>query len=80
MLHPDSGSTPRYIYAYDVVDNGTRLANKRVLITAEPEGTPDGFRVDVDGNLWCGWTEHSRGLSVDNQLDLGRLHCRQAER
>ncbi len=18
-------------------------------------GTPDGFRVDVDGNLWCGW-------------------------
>jgi gluconolactonase len=25
------------------------------LIIAEPEGTPDGFRVDVDGNLWCGW-------------------------
>jgi len=25
-------------------------------------------------------TEHSRGLSVDNQLDLGPLHCRQAER
>ena len=18
-------------------------------------GTPDGFRVDIDGNLWCGW-------------------------
>jgi hypothetical protein len=27
-----------------------------------------------------GQTEHSRGLSVDNQLDLGRLHYRQAER
>jgi gluconolactonase len=51
----DSGSNPRYIYAYDVVDNGRRLANKRILITAEPEGTPDGFRVDMDGNLWCGW-------------------------
>jgi gluconolactonase len=51
----DSGSNPRYIYAYDVVDNGMRLANKRILITAEPEGTPDGFRVDMDGNLWCGW-------------------------
>jgi len=51
----DSGSTPRHIYGYDLVDNGTRLANKRVLITAEPEGTPDGFRVDMDGNLWCGW-------------------------
>jgi gluconolactonase len=19
------------------------------------EGTPDGFRVDIHGNLWCGW-------------------------
>ena len=38
-----------------MVDNGTKLANGRVFITAEPGGTPDGFRVDVDGNLWCGW-------------------------
>jgi len=51
----DSGPSPRPIYAYDVVDDGTRLANKRVLIAAEPNGTPDGFRVDTDGNLWCGW-------------------------
>jgi len=51
----DSGPNPRPIYAYDVVDTGTRLVNKRVLITAEPNGTPDGFRVDMDGNLWCGW-------------------------
>src|SRR5262249_22068715 len=51
----DSGPNPRPIYAYDVVDDGTRLVNKRVLITAEPNGTPDGFRVDMDGNLWCGW-------------------------
>ena len=51
----DSGPNPRYIYAYDVVDNGTRLVNKRILITAEADGTPDGFRVDMDGNLWCGW-------------------------
>jgi gluconolactonase len=28
---------------------------ERVLIAAEPDGTPDGFRCDVDGNLWCGW-------------------------
>ena len=25
-----------------------------ILLLVEP-GTPDGFRVDVDGNLWCGW-------------------------
>jgi gluconolactonase len=51
----------RLIVAYDVVD-GRRLANRRVLIDAGP-GTPDGFRCDVDGNLWCGW-----GLGSD-ELD-----------
>ena len=40
---------------FDVTDNGTKLANGRTFITAEPGGTPDGFRLDVDGNLWCGW-------------------------
>ena len=46
-------SSPRHILAYDVVD-GRHLANRRILIDAGP-GTPDGFRVDEDGNLWCGW-------------------------
>lgn len=43
----------RKIMVFDVVD-GTRLSNGRVAIDAGP-GTPDGFRVDIDGNLWCGW-------------------------
>ncbi|MBM3999648.1 MAG: SMP-30/gluconolactonase/LRE family protein [Planctomycetes bacterium] len=58
----ESGITPRVIRAYDVVDQGTRLANPRALITAEPKGTPDGFRVDVDGNLWAGWGMGEEGL------------------
>ena len=49
-----SRAEPREIWAYDVVD-GTRVANRRKFIDAGPEGTPDGFRVDEDGNLWCGW-------------------------
>ncbi len=57
-----SRATPREIHAYDVIDDGTRLANGRVLITAEEGGTPDGFRVDVDGNLWCGWGMGSPAL------------------
>ena len=48
--------------AFDVVDDGTQLANRRTLITAEPDGTPDGLRVDVDGNLWCGWGMGEEGL------------------
>ncbi len=58
----EAGVSPRVIRAYDVHDNGTRLANMRVLITAEPNGTPDGFRVDVDGNLWAGWGMGEAGL------------------
>ncbi|MBV9251238.1 MAG: SMP-30/gluconolactonase/LRE family protein [Acetobacteraceae bacterium] len=43
----------RKIMVYDVVD-GKRLANGRVFIDAAG-GSPDGFRVDGAGNLWCGW-------------------------
>jgi gluconolactonase len=49
-----SRASPREIVAMDVID-GTRLANRRTLIDAGPGGSPDGFRVDVEGNLWCGW-------------------------
>ncbi len=49
----ESRGEPRKLRVFDVVD-GKRLANNRVFIDAGP-GTPDGFRVDIDGNLWCGW-------------------------
>ena len=58
----ESGSAPRYIRVYDMVDGGTRPANSRILITADDGGTPDGMRVDVDGNLWCGWGMGAEGL------------------
>src|SRR4051812_46108007 len=51
----ESGTVPRAIYVYDVTGDGSKLANGRKLIVTEKDGTPDGFRVDVDGNLWCGW-------------------------
>jgi gluconolactonase len=57
----ESRSVPRKILAYDVV-GGKTLSNRRVLIDAGPKGTPDGFRVDVDGNLWCGWGMGEEGL------------------
>lgn len=49
------GVPNRKILAYDVVDGGRKIANKRVLIDCGPGGTPDGMRCDIDGNLWCGW-------------------------
>lgn len=57
----ESRSVPRKILACDVT-GGRSLSNRRVLIDAGPKGTPDGFRVDVDGNLWCGWGMGEAGL------------------
>jgi len=49
-----SGDSPRTIRVFDVVGNGTALANGRVFVDCG-QGVPDGFRCDTDGNLWCGW-------------------------
>ena len=56
-----SRSVPREILSFAVRDEKT-LGNPRVLIDAGPKGTPDGFRVDMDGNLWCGWGMGEAGL------------------
>jgi gluconolactonase len=45
--------TPRVIRVYDVVDD--KLSNPRTFVACQADETPDGFRCDVDGNLWCGW-------------------------
>jgi gluconolactonase len=58
----EAGVTPRVIRAYDVTGGGTRLSGVRTLIAAEQNGTPDGLRVDVDGNLWIGWGMGAQGL------------------
>ncbi|HJU17205.1 MAG TPA: SMP-30/gluconolactonase/LRE family protein [Stellaceae bacterium] len=55
----ESRARPRRIRVFEVVEDGRRLANGRPFGDVG-EGTPDGFRCDVDGNLWCGW-----GMSAD---------------
>jgi gluconolactonase len=56
----ESRSEPRNIVAFDV--DGATLRNRRVLVRCESAETPDGFRVDTDGNLWCGWGMGGAGL------------------
>ncbi|MDB5861801.1 MAG: Gluconolactonase [Ramlibacter sp.] len=51
----ESRATPhRKIWAYEPRPDGT-LANKRLVVDAGGPGALDGFAVDVQGNLWCGW-------------------------
>jgi gluconolactonase len=71
----EAGVSPRVIHAYDV--DGAQLARKRKLIDAGP-GTPDGLRVDVDGNLWVGWGMGEDGLDGVSIFDsagvpIGRI-------
>jgi gluconolactonase len=63
----ESRSAPRRILAYDVQD-GASIANRRIHIDAGPDGTPDGMRCDVDGNLWAGWgmTPELDGVRIFN--------------
>jgi gluconolactonase len=62
-----SRAEPREIRAYEL--RGGRLGPGRLLISADG-GTPDGLRLDVDGNLWCGW-----GMG-DPELDGVRIFDR----
>jgi gluconolactonase len=50
----ESGTLPRRIRAFDVDESGN-LSRDRIFHTPDIEGAPDGFRCDVDGNLWAGW-------------------------
>ncbi|KAB0550126.1 SMP-30/gluconolactonase/LRE family protein [Pseudomonas argentinensis] len=56
----ESRARPRQIVAYHVNTNN-QLEHRRVLIDAGA-GLPDGFRLDIDGNLWCGWGAPEPGL------------------
>ena len=60
----------RAIYVFDVSDDGTKLLNGKKLIACDKDETPDGFRVDIDGNLWCGWgmTPEFDGVRIFNPL------------
>ena len=68
----ESRSQPRTILSYDVAASGDKIANRKLLIDSGPNGTPDGFRVDTDGNLWCGW-----GMSAE--LDGVRVFTAEGE-
>ncbi len=62
------GTPNRSIWAYDVNANGT-VGNKTKLIDAADFGALDGFKVDRDGNLWCGYG--SNGALQAEATDVG---------
>ncbi|MBI2563755.1 MAG: SMP-30/gluconolactonase/LRE family protein [candidate division NC10 bacterium] len=71
----DSGAShdlagPHHILAFDVTEAGA-LRNRRVFAVIEP-GIPDGFRVDVDGNVWTSAEDGVHCIAPDGEL-LGKI-------
>jgi len=62
------GTPNRSIWSYDVNADGS-VGNKVKLIDAADQGALDGFRVDRDGNLWCGWG--SNGALASEPVEAG---------
>ena len=68
---------PRAIHVYDVVD-GKKLTGGRMFCDLG-KASPDGFRIDLDGNLWsaAGWAgpelDGVRVFSPDGDL-IGAIH------
>ena len=74
----ESGVRPRRIHVFDVEDDGARLANGRIWLACGPDDSPDGFRCDVDGNIWAGWGTgpELNGVTIFNPhaQAIGRIH------
>ena len=61
----ESRATPhRKIWAYEHRDG--RLSERKLVVDAQGPGALDGFRVDIAGNLWCGWGSNG-ALDADAQ-------------
>lgn len=61
---------PHHIRAFDVADDGT-LKNGRVFCEVDP-GVPDGFRLDIHGNVWTSCQNGVLCFDADGNL-LGKI-------
>jgi gluconolactonase len=61
---------PRHIRVFDVID-GRQLTNGRVFCSLD-NGLPDGFRVDVQGNIWTSAGDGVHCFSPEGML-LGKI-------
>jgi gluconolactonase len=59
----------RLIWGYDVGSDGITLSNRTKVVDANGPGSLDGFRIDTDGNFWCGWGSNGSPSARSDELD-----------
>lgn len=65
------GVPHRRIWAYE--HRAGRLTDRRLAVDAAGPGALDGFAVDVEGNLWCGWGSNGAPDADAEALDGVRV-------
>ena len=63
-------STTKQVLAWDYDAGSGEVSNERVFYQHEGAGSPDGFRVDVEGNLWHAVYGEHRVLKIDKSGKL----------
>ena len=63
-------STAKQVLAFDYDKSTGAVSNQRVFYQHQGTGDPDGFRVDVDGNMWHAVYGESRVLKISPQGEL----------
>ncbi|WP_407525445.1 SMP-30/gluconolactonase/LRE family protein [Methylobacterium oryzisoli] len=67
------GTPNRSLWRFDVAADGA-VSGKTKLIDAADQGALDGFKVDRDGNLWCGWGSNGQLQPEPTERNGRRVH------
>ena len=63
-------STSRHILAFDYSSTTGDISNEREFYKHEGKGEPDGFKIDVEGNIWQAVYGESRVLKISPEGKL----------
>lgn len=63
-------STPQQVLAFDYCTDTGAVTNQRVFYQHVGSGDPDGFRVDVEGNIWHAVYGEGRVLKISPEGKL----------
>lgn len=71
ILYVADTGEPKNVLAFDVLSDGCSVSNSRKFIVVRP-GASDGFRCDVEGNIWTSTGDGIHCYTPDGEL-IGKI-------